>query len=178
MRNLVFSKYENISPYTYINKSRSFFSCKASLRSLNPFVSSDRRLKARENRLENTQPSRYPYALLNRETWSIMPIRRILLRTVSSIRGEKLYLSHNGFKIWYESTGGVFKLNEYSKKNFLVISIAWKQQLCKLIQSLHTANFATVKLDFCICHFHPGLLHQNMAFHAMFMNFVMLKFFW
>jgi hypothetical protein len=58
-----------------------------------------------------------------------------------------------------------------------MISIAWKKQLCKLIQSLDTGNFAAVKLYLGICHFHPGLLHQNMAFHSMPVNFAMLKFF-
>jgi hypothetical protein len=59
-----------------------------------------------------------------------------------------------------------------------VISIAGEQQLCQLIQSLDTENLAAIKLNFCICHSHPGLLHQNRPFHVMLMNFVMLKFFW
>ncbi|HKJ31888.1 MAG TPA: hypothetical protein VKA34_08665, partial [Balneolales bacterium] len=38
-------------------------------------------------------------------------------------------------------------------------------------------NLVAVKLDFCVCHFHPGLLHQNRLFCAMSVNFTMLKFF-
>ena len=102
----------------YINKSRSFCSCKASFRSLKPLVSSDNRFRVCEKRLERIQPSRYPYTLLKRDTWSIMPIRRILLRTVSSTRGVKPYLSQSGVKYGRNCWGAYFSSIKIARNTF------------------------------------------------------------
>ena len=49
--------------------------------------SSASRSRLRSKRLEKTQPSLYPWRLLNLLTWSMMPSRLIFARTVSSVRG-------------------------------------------------------------------------------------------
>jgi hypothetical protein len=59
-----------------------------------------------------------------------------------------------------------------------VIPVAGKEQLGKFIQALNPGDFAAIQFDFrCGYLFHPGLLDQNMAFHAMMRNLLMLKFF-
>ena len=101
-----------------MKRSRSLRSWRVSFLALEPCIRADNRSRDLENRFENTQPSRYPYLLLKRDTWSIIPILRILLRTVSRVRGENPYLSERGARDGMNSPGAYFSSMKIDRKTF------------------------------------------------------------
>ena len=107
-----------------------------------------------------------------------MPIRRILLLTVSNIRGLKSYLSHSGEREGRNSEGAYLSSMKMARKIFwwflfpgnnTIASSSKPRIRVILFQFDSTLVFATF--------FHPCLFYQNSAFGRVVGFLAMLKFF-